>query len=486
VASQDSVWCFCGDFNAIRSRSERKGVRNRGDQSSEIFGFNSFIGSNLLLDLLIVGKKYMWFKSNGSTKSRPDRVLVSQEWLQKGPMCKQYVLRREVSDHCALVVKTVDKDWGPKPFRTIDVWHMERGFNDLVKGKWQSYLVQGNEITKIKEKLKLLKVDLKLWNKDVFGNLESTKNSILQEIEILDCQDDDNGDLLGRVRLKRTELANRLRETDKKIESLICQKTRASWLKNEDSCTRFYHSSLRWRRLKNEVKGVEVGGQWCEEPNTVLIEAKKLFENRFKATRDCGVRLDAVEFKSLSPEDNVSLIFVFSEEEVRDAVWQCDGSKSPNPDGFNFNFIKESWDFIKDEFVAALAYFHEAGQILKGCNASFIALVPKVRDPTKLEQYRSISLVGAIYKVISKVLAGRIKKVLASVIDESQSTFLKDREMLDSVLMANEVVEDLKRYDGKGLCFKVDFEKAYDSIRWDFLYDMLHRLGFHSKWIKWI
>ena len=163
VASQDSVWCFCGDFNAIRSRSERKGVRNRGDQSSEISGFNSFIDSNLLLDLPIVGKKYTWFKSNGSAKSRLDKVLVSEEWLQRWPMCKQYVPRREASDHCALVVKTMEKDWGPKPFRTIDAWHMERGFNELVKGKWQSYLVQGNEITKIKEKFKLLKGDLKLW-----------------------------------------------------------------------------------------------------------------------------------------------------------------------------------------------------------------------------------------------------------------------------------------------------------------------------------
>jgi len=123
-------------------------------------------------------------------------------------------------------------------------------------------------------------------------------------------------------------------------------------------------------------------------------------------------------------------------------------------------------------------------RIIQGCNASFITLVPKVRDPSKLEQYRPISLVGAIYKVISKVLAGRIKKVLPSVIDDSQSAFLKDRGMLDSVLMANEVVEDLRRSERSGLCLKVDFEKAYDSVRWEFLYDMLLKLGFQSKWVE--
>jgi len=98
-----------------------------------------------------------------------------------------------------------------------------------------------------------------------------------------------------------------------------------------------------------------------------------------------------------------------------------------------------------------LEAFHETSFIPKGCNASFIALVPKVRDPCKLDQFRPISLVGAIYKVISKVLAGRIKKkVLPAIIDGSQSTFIKDRGLSDSVLLANEVVEDIRRKGKSG------------------------------------
>jgi len=93
--------------------------------------------------------------------------------------------------------------------------------------------------------------------------------------------------------------------------------------------------------------------------------------------------------------------------------------------------------------------------------------------------------VGAIYKVISKVLAGRIKKVLSFVVDESQSAFLKGRWILDSVLMANEAIEDLRRCGRSGLYLKVDFEKAYDSVRWEFLYDMLYKLSFHNKWVMW-
>jgi len=356
-ASQEKVWCFCGDFNAVRSRSERKGIREGVDHSSEIVGFNSFIDTNLLLDLPIVRKNYTWFKSNGSAKSRIDRVLVSEEWLVNWPMSKQYVQRREVSDHCAIVVKSVEKDWGPKPFRTIDAWFMERGFREMVKEKWLSYPGKGNAFVNFKEKLKSLKGDLKIWNREVLGNIQTHKKKILQEIEDLDCKDCSD-DLGERDRLKRAELVSRLKETDKKLESLICQKARASWFKYGDSCTRFYHSSLRWRRLRNEVKGVEVGGRWSEEPSTVRLEAKKLFDNRFKATKDFGVRLDEVEFKSLSQEDNLSLTMAFTEEEIRDAVWLCDGSKSPGPDGFNLKFIKESWEVLKDEVVEAMVLFH--------------------------------------------------------------------------------------------------------------------------------
>ena len=296
----------------------------------------------------------------------------------------------------------------------------------------------------------------------------------------MDCQYC-NGNLMVSERLKWIDLVGQLKEIDNKLESLMHQKTRVSWFKNGDSCTKFFYSSLRWKRSRNEVKGVEVGGLWCEEPGTVRTEAKRWFDNRFRETKDVRVRLDAVEFKSLSMSDNLSLVEGFTEKEVRDAVWQCEGSKSPEPDGFNFNFLKKGWEFVKEDFMEVMNLFHETGYIPKGCNASLIALVPEVRNPIYLDQYKPISLVGALYKIISKVLVERIKKVLPMVIDDCQSAFLKNRGILDSVLMANEVIVDIRRRGKSGLCLKVDFEKAYNSVRWEFLYDMMHKMGFHRK-----
>ena len=160
--SQIGMWCFCGDFNAIRRRVERQGA-NRGDFIREMKEFNGFIETNLLMDFPIVGKKFTLFKSNGTVKSRIDRALVTEERLQCWPTCKQYVQRREVSDHCALMIKCLDKDWGPKPFRSIDAWLSEKGFAGMVEERWKSYKSEGSAIKGLKEKLKLLKADLKVW-----------------------------------------------------------------------------------------------------------------------------------------------------------------------------------------------------------------------------------------------------------------------------------------------------------------------------------
>ncbi|XP_068486497.1 uncharacterized protein [Phaseolus vulgaris] len=155
----------------------------------KIGDFNEFIDKNMLVELPLVGKKFTWYKPDGFAKSRLDRFLVSMEWLQMWPTSKQYVQQREVSDHCAIVAKSWDKDWDPGPFKTIDAWLLEPGFKDLVKDKWNNYEVQGNRMSKLKDKLKLLKGDIKEWNRSIFGNIEESKRIIMMEIEKLDVKD---------------------------------------------------------------------------------------------------------------------------------------------------------------------------------------------------------------------------------------------------------------------------------------------------------
>ena len=130
--------------------------------------------------------------------------------------------------------------------------------------------------------------------------------------------------------------------------------------------------------------------------------------------------------------------------------------------------------------------FHANGVFPRGSNASFLALIPKVSDPQILNDYRPISLIGCMYKIVAKLLAKRLKKVMPSIINESQSAFIEGRQLLLSVIIANEVIDEAKRSNRSCLVFEVDFEKAYDSVSWSFLFYMLKRTGFSPQWVKWI
>jgi len=114
--------------------------------------------------------------------------------------------------------------------------------------------------------------------------------------------------------------------------------------------------------------------------------------------------------------------------------------------------------------------FQSTGFIPTGCNASFITTVLKKDNPSNLNEFRPISLVGYVYKIISKILANKIKKVLPSVIDLNQAPFLGGRGILDSILVVNKMVDYLKKKKKSGILVKVDFEKAYDLVDWKFLY----------------
>lgn len=174
----------------------------------------------------------------------------------------------------------------------------------------------------------------------------------------------------------------------------------------------------------------------------------------------------------------------FKEEEVKEAVWDCGSEKSPGPDGLNFKFIKKFWQTLKPDILRFLDEFYVNGIFPKGCNASFIALIPKVSDLQGLSDHRPISLIGCIYKIVSKLLAKRLKMVMPSIIDGRQSAFIEGRHLLHGVLVANEVVEEAKRKQMPCLVFKVDYEKAYDSVSWNFLFYMMRRMGFCPRWIE--
>ncbi|GJR25015.1 RNA-directed DNA polymerase, eukaryota, reverse transcriptase zinc-binding domain protein [Tanacetum coccineum] len=97
-----------------------------------------------------------------------------------------------------------------------------------------------------------------------------------------------------------------------------------------------------------------------------------------------------------------------------------------------------------------------------------------------------ISLIGSLYKIVAKIMANRLVGVLSGIVNEVQSAFISDRQILDGPFILNEVLHWCKLRKKQALIFKVDFKKAYDSVRWYFLDEILRKFGFGDKWCKWI
>ncbi|XP_021975486.1 uncharacterized protein LOC110870609 [Helianthus annuus] len=139
-----------------------------------------------------------------------------------------------------------------------------------------------------------------------------------------------------------------------------------------------------------------------------------------------------------------------------------------------------------EEVIGRAWFLTDSSIFSKGCSSSFITLIPKIKDPVDLKNYRPINLIGIVSKLISKVLVNRLKSVIGSVISESQSAFLKGNYILNGPLIVNELYNWGTKFKKKVFFLKIDFEKAYDNVNWKFLISIMEQMGFPSRWCKWI
>jgi hypothetical protein len=366
----------------------------------------------------------------------------------------------------------------------INGWLEHPEFYSFVENMWKGFSAHGKKTFVLKEKFKLLRDALRKWNREVFGILDLNIDKTVKELNVIESfLDEDNGDVvLTRREGLNKEFWNQLHLK----ESLIKQKSRVKWVKEGDSNSRFFHESIKSRRRRNQWVTLKNGEHWVEGVDEVKSYVKSYFENNFKESWDSRPTLNGIQFQSLSEEDNILLTAPFSCEEVKEVIWNNDGNKCPGPDGFNFNFFKFCWEIIKGDIMDFFYEFHTTAFLPKAITASFLTLVPKKDHPQALSKYRPICLVSSVYKLLSKVLASRLKVVLGKVISKIQSAFLPNRQILDGVLVINDLLDLAKRRKDKCLFFKVDFERAYDTVNWNFVEYMMVRMGFGEGWRRWI
>ena len=479
----DDPWCLGGDFNITLFQHERSSQRRT---SSAMRRFAEFVDDLELVDLTLQGGEFTWSGGlNNQAWARLDRFLVSPSWLDQFSGVTQGRLSRPTSDHFPIVLEGGGIRRGPTPFRFENMWLKVEGFNDIVRTWWQGIEVRGSASYRLAVKMKEIKKKLKVWNKEVFGRLETNKASALHQVDFWDRVESERV-----LSMEEAELKKEAKDSFKKWvlleEAHWRQHSREIWLKDGDKNTGFFHRMASAHRRHNAMDRIKVNGEWLVEEQEVREGVVNSFQQLL--TEDMGWQADigSIPVGCISLQDAESLETPFAENEIHSALMEMNGDKAPGPDGFTVAFWQDAWDFAKEEIMEMFKEFHEHSSFVKSLNNTFLVLIPKKSGAENLGDFRPISLVGGLYKLLAKVLANRLKKVIGKVVSIAQNAFVKGRQILDASLIANEVIDSWQKRKEKGLICKLDIEKAYDSINWKFLTKVLQKMGFGPKWMEWM
>ena len=156
-------------------------------------------------------------------------------------------------------------------------------------------------------------------------------------------------------------------------------------------------------------------------------------------------------------------------------------SKAPGPEGFPTEFYQAFWDLIKDDLMAMFVDFHNGILPLYSLNFGILTLLPKKDNAVQIQQYHRICLLNVSFKIFTKVAVNKLTQVTDKIIRPTQSAFMPGRYILEGVVILHETLHELHKKKMNGVILKLDFEKAYDKVKWSFLQQTQRMKGFPEK-----
>eukprot|EP00253_Pinus_taeda_P007744 PITA_07744 len=396
-----------GDFNMITTLLEKKGGLRK--LSRDVEAFAAFIETAKLVDVHPNSGSFTWNNRRGGDKliaSRLDRFLVSESIILDGTTVESDILPSRGSDHWPISLNMeVSSTPRNRPFRFEKFWLDHPNFQEMEKINLEHKLEQ-------------------IHKEGIAGNLSA---EALEQEKVLSQQ-----------------WHNRCAQE----ETLWKQKSRIQWLKEGEMNTKFFHrsaldcrSSNRILELKNDT------GEILKNHNEIYALLSDHFKsiaqephiNRKEAIKELTEAIP----KIITANQNWSLCRKISLEETEESIKSMPNDKAPGPDGFTINFYKACWNTVKQDVWEAVEDSRRSGTIHKSLNSTFIALIPKTEEAKTPDKFRPIALCNVIYKIISKVIANRLKMILLGIISEEQSGYVEGRQIFDNILLAQEMIHSL-------------------------------------------
>jgi hypothetical protein len=377
------------------------------------------------------------------------------------------VLTTQCSDHKPLLVTFSNKKFGEgrqkKSFKFEHSWTSDEECGKKIKVAWNQMVISASPQVRAQEKLENCQQELSRWSSKKFGRSEvklKEKKKLLAVLQQQECPKN-----LEAIKKIQGDIDILLEQEDRRWK----QRAKQHWYQHGDRNTKFFHAWTQHRKKINTIWKIEDehGCVWKEKAD-IHRAFVQYYTKLFTTEESVGVVkcLSGIE-QRVTNDMNTQLLKEFTANEISVALAQMQPLKSPGPDGFTACFYQKFWPTVGREVCQAVLGFLNTGILDGAINSTYIALIPKKKSPTKVTEYRPISLCNVLYKLISKVLANRLKKILPSIISKNQSAFVPGRLITDNILVAFEALHTMqsrmKRKNGY-MALKLDMSKAYDRV----------------------
>ena len=289
---------------------------------------------------------------------------------------------------------------------------------------------------------------------------------------------------------KETDLQAELHRALRREEEYWRIKSRKLWLQAGDQNISFFHKQSEARKNFNPIKEIRHMGHSSRNfediKHATFSFYKDLFSEDIRDAPDPSSYPLSEVPTLVSEMDNTMLTSPISSLEIRKVLSQMAPDKAPGPDGFPGNFYLACWEIIQKDLLKMVKRSQNCPKLGGSTDSSFLTLIPKEKGAQLFSRFRPISLSNTGYKIITKIIANRLKKVLPKIIPENQGGFVKGRHIQDNIILVQEAIHTSFQRKESGMVVKMDLANAFDRVIHSFLFTVMARFGFHHKLVDWV
>lgn len=474
-----------GDLNSVIFPSDKLS-RIEADRQ-DCTRMQNFLHSTGLIDLLFQGPGFTWSNNRTTlhhTRERLDRSLASHQWITKFPNSRVLHLPPLHSDHAPILTTTESTTSPTKSFRFENAWLLYGSFLPTVERHWQSFPTS----LPLHHKLSSTSICMKTWAQKYFRtwkhDLKKASANLQRCLQLPP----------STYRLKQaTSIRAQIHFLESIENTYWKQRAKTLWDQHGDNNSRHFHICADSRRRRNHISIITaVDGTTLSEPKDIIqclnSHMQKIMAPGNK-TRQIPINTGMLGLlPTLSSTEQAAISCLPSLDEIRLALFSMGSNKAAGPDGLNNHFYKSSWPFIQHDLLSFVTSCWTSQSIPPDHNKTTIVLIPKKHQPLSPNDYRPISLTNTTYKIIMKILSNRMKPFLSKLLTPFQSAFLSGKMAADNIIIAQEAVHTLKTRPSarNWMLLKLDMEKAFDRMEWDFLHQVLQLYGFPTATINLI